>query len=256
MTTKDKIFCHHHVGLGDSLICCGILNWINKFTSYEEIHLPVLSQNMINVSYMYRDKPRIKIIEIENDKAGRDLISIYQEKEDFKVLLLGNGLNPSVPPIEYCLSHYPNGEIFWDHLFFFHANLCIDVRYEFFNVNRDKEREEELKKKYRINPNDEYIFVQDDASRDFLIDYRRIQNEKDLRVIHMDITKTSVIFDYFGIISEASEIHLIDSAFLCMCDSAIKFLNLQESSKLFYHRYSRAGYGCEPTFSDVWQIIE
>jgi len=252
---RDKLFVHHHVGLGDSLICNSILVWLDKFTSYEEIHLPVLSQNMINVSYMYRDKPRIKIIKIENDKAGRDLIPIYQEKEDFKILLLGNGLNPSVPPIEYCLSHYPNGEIFWDHLFFFHANLCIDVRYEFFNVKRDKEREDELKKKYKINPGDEYIFIQDDVSRGFEIDYRRIQNENDLRVIHMDIDRTDVIFDYFGIIESAKQVHVIDSAMLCMCDSAVKFLNLQESTRLFYHRYPRLGKGCEPTFSDVWQVI-
>jgi hypothetical protein len=93
----------------------------------------------------------------------------------------------------------------------------------------------------------EYAFVHEDFERGYLIE--PVRSGKNLinckNVFKPNKNTTKVILDYFLLILNADEVHVIDSSFRILADQLyssedfLKFRTNEKTPKLLYHRYAR-----------------
>ena len=58
-------YIYHHLGLGDHIICNGLVRHIKKFE--DVVYVFCKPHNTKNVEYMYRDNPNIKVLSVGED---------------------------------------------------------------------------------------------------------------------------------------------------------------------------------------------
>ena len=207
---KKEIYVHHHLGMGDHIICNGMVREIYK--NYEKVNLFVKHNNFINVSFMYRDLPNINLIPIDGDNE------IYNNYEHNNILRVGFG------HLGRLMGEFGIG---WDAAFYKQLDIDFNKRWDSFYVMRDKEREQNLY--HMLNPNNEKFCLIHSNGSDGVdrINYDMINN--DLLKIIISPSYTNNIFDYYKLIEDSSQIHCVDSSFLHLSDS------IPTSGELFYH---------------------
>ena len=73
---KDSFIAYTHLGLGDHIVCNGLLNHFSEF--FKEIYLPVKSRDFDNISYLYKNNPKIILFKIEHDTEVNDISSLLK----------------------------------------------------------------------------------------------------------------------------------------------------------------------------------
>ena len=209
----NPLYIYHHLGLGDHLICNGLVRNIykNSISSFPKIFLFCKENNIESVTFMFSDLKDLEIIKVKNDKE----VNKYLKKH--------NGIE--LKKIGFEFRNLKNR--YFDQDFYKIAGIDFNKRWDDFLIVRDYNREKELFKQLGIKPL-KYIFFHDDIDRKFKINEGFIIH-KDLKVIKPFITKT--IFDWCTIIENAKEIHCIDSSFRLLADS----LKLK-TEQLFFHQ--------------------
>jgi len=208
----ENIFIHQHLGLGDHIVCNGLIREICKATN--NYFLAVKSRNFKSVEYMFRDVKNLKCIDVGDDSIA-DAEALNQcEKLNCKLLKIGH---------EFFIHSCRFDESFYKQL-----NINFNKRWDSFHFERDTIREDEFYK--FLNLPDKYIFINEDIQRNVYL--TRIENTKDFQY-RSDKNTTKNIFDYIKVLENAEEIHVMESSFLFICDS----LNLK--GKLYAHRYAR-----------------
>lgn len=199
------IYLLHHLGLGDHIICNGLVRSVQK-SSGDEISLVTLSSNIKSVQRMYRDNPSIKTYEFVKPKGGLDYFDYYKYMADinkktgdsiiiagFNEFLKYRGLN-------------------FDEVFYRCCNIPFSSRWNNFYYERDDEKEREILKK--LNPsNERFIFVHDDPSRGYELN---IDSNK-MKVVKND--PDIGIFELGKVFESAAEIHCMESSIKCLIDS-------------------------------------
>ncbi len=202
-------YIYHHLGLGDHLICNGLVREIiNETENYYVLCKPHYANA---VSFMYRDLKNIKVIEGYDDY-------IYRNNLTNQTIFIN-------------LNNYEKYDSF-EKCFYGNFNLDFNKKYTSFYVQRDEDKENMLYEKFNIN--EDYIFLHDDASRSFNINLEKIPSN--IRIIKPTIGLTDNIFDYIKLIKNAKEVHCIDSSFLHLSDI------LELNKNLYYHVYARDNY--------------
>ena len=67
----DRFLAYTHLGLGDHIVCNGLLNHFSE--SFNKVYLPVKSRDMNNVNYLYKDNKKIQIFKIEHETEVEDI---------------------------------------------------------------------------------------------------------------------------------------------------------------------------------------
>jgi hypothetical protein len=205
-------YIYHHLGLGDHIICNGIV--MHYLEQYGEVTIFSKKHNYENVSYMFRDVENLHIIPVENDDEVKNFIE--EKKIEAEVIKVGHEkLRWGVP-----------GETF-DQQFYETSGVPFSVRFEKFHFTRDLEAEEKVY--LEKNPNNEpYIFIHDDPERGFTIDKIR----QDLKIIRND--NSINLFHLLKLIENAEEVHFMESSLKCIINSY-----KMEKPRFFYHLYMR-----------------
>jgi hypothetical protein len=199
-------YIYHHLGLGDHIICNGMVRHFQKM--YETVSIFCKFNNLQNVTYMYRDNENIKIIGVTDDDVVYNYISENNISEDLIVVGF-HKLNQ--------VSHER-----FDDGFYKTANLSFHHRFNDFFFKRDIEKEKKIYEE--INPeNKKYIFIHG-------VDSKKVRS--DLKII--DNPTEYSIFDLLFIIENAEEVHLMESSIKNLVNSY--YFN---KPKFFYHQYSR-----------------
>ena len=61
----EEFVLHHHLGLGDTIICNGLVNFLS--TKYSKIYLPV-KENLFNtVQFLYSENKNLSLFKILNN---------------------------------------------------------------------------------------------------------------------------------------------------------------------------------------------
>jgi hypothetical protein len=203
-------YIYHHLGLGDHIICNGLVrSLIKKDQKYK---LFVESSNLPSVSFMYRDLDNLSFVE-----GGSAFISSY----------IKDNLIKNEDLIIAGFYRHKNSKEF-DDSFYFQNNLPFDYRWSKFFFKRDIESEKEIFNKFNVVEGN-YVFIHDDASRGINIDESYIL-DKSLKVVRPIKGLTNNIFDYCYLMENSKESHFIDSSFRLLFDS------LQiENDNIFYH---------------------
>ena len=206
----DNAYIYHHLGLGDSIICNGLVRHFAK--EHTKLNVFSKSHNVDTLKFMYRDEPNIEIVSIGGDSQ----VTTYLSTNPFDVLIKAGFENL-----------WSSGKSF-DMAFYISTGVDFEERWTGFKVERDTSRENALYD--RLNDGvDDYIFVHDDDR--YKIDLEKIR--KDLRIIKPDISLTTNIFDYCYLIQKAKEVHTIESSFQFIIDS------MALNSENYVHRYPR-----------------
>lgn len=236
---KTGIFILPHQGLGDHILCAGIYR--EYASRYFHCVVPVMTSYHEEVKEMLKDVANIQVVSYGSElraMAHRDLL----RKCGYDMLNLGS----------YGPNWFDDKNRRLDANYYYQAGLSLESRWNSFRYVRNKEREDELFKIFGCEMG-EYIFVHDDASRNFNIDESRLPSG--FRIIRPDLklAKRFRFFDYLKIIENASEIHCMESSFGALIES------LEIPLPKFAHRYARpeakADRRHEFTYKSNWEVL-
>lgn len=210
LSTKTVVL-HHHLGLGDIIICNGLVNYLSD--KCEKITLPVYENYYEQVSFLYMKNPKIEVVKIKNESE------IYNRLNIDQVLRIGFEKNYG----KFNTSFYKQ------------LNIPYSISFDFFQIPRDEKREtklmDHLMRVYEIEKN--YILVHRSSS------YGSVDLKIDSRFPIIYIEKNSDIYNnvflYTKLIEHAQEIHCIDSSILHLVE------RVPTEASLFFHPVKKEG---------------
>lgn len=222
----SNFLIYHHLGLGDHLICNGLVREICKDNS-KKFFIPAKKSNFDTIKFMYRDVVNLNVVSVDGDGC----INRLSHQTNSEIITIGH---------QFLNFHKRFDQSFYDQL-----NINFDKRWSSFFVQRDPYREGVFYNKNILE--EDFIFVHDDAERQMRIDPKYLNHKN---IIKADRKKTDIIFDYLKILENAKEIHCIESSFLFLIDS------FNFNGKLFSHRYCRKyPENNTPTLKNEWLIL-
>jgi hypothetical protein len=206
-------YIYHHLGLGDHIICNGIVRHYNEI--FKSVTVFCKPHNFANVEYMYRDNDSIIVLPIGEDS---DIIE-YVNKNNLHSDLITIGFNRLTNQ---------NSKTFDEGLY---NMMGIPFTYRFSKFVFDRNVEKETIVYNELNPNNEsYIYIHDDKDRGFIIDRTKINNN--LKIIEND--KRFLMFDMLKIIENATEIHTMQTGMRDLINSYTF-----DKPKFYLHWYVR-----------------
>lgn len=198
---------HHHLGLGDHIICNGL---VNKLSIEKQIILPCKERNYPSVKYLYSENKNVTVVPISGDEFSE----VDRLSKQFGAKIIRTGWT---------------GGLFWDKSFYTSLGLDFGLRWSMSKIPM-KESNKVLEIIRDIVDGRKIILVNDKSSDNiFELNIPRY-NDKDFCVIKTSEI-TNNIFHWVGVIKLAEEIHTIDSAFLNLCES----INYNKGKKMIYH---------------------
>lgn len=200
-------YIYTHLGLGDHIICNGLVRHFQEVYD-DDVSVFCKYNNLGNVTYMFRDNKKIKIIGVYDDN---EVINYFNNiKIDEDLIIVGFGKLGLI-----------NHDRF-DEGFYKTVNLPFEYRFSKFYFERDLEKEKKVIED--VNPdNEKYIFTHG-------VDLNKVR--QDLKIIQNPIKFG--IFDLISLIENAEEVHLMESSIKNLVNSYY-----MEKPKFFYHQYSR-----------------
>lgn len=213
---NDEKYIYHHLGLGDHIICNGLVRYFCD--KHKLIYLFCYEHYVNNIEFMFRDINNLKILPFKSEDEIKNFIF---NRKDVANNLIRIGFEN--------LLTLPDNIISFDQAFYYLASLNFDIRYNKFYIERDFNKEEIVYKE--LNPdNEKYIFIVDDPIRNFVIDRKKINSN--FKIIENNINFG--IFDYFKILENAEEVHCMQTGFMDLICSIV--LN---KPKIYRHKYVR-----------------
>lgn len=231
-----ELLIRGHLGLGDGLAINAIIRHFSKTHAVTTLCKP---HNAPTLAFMLRDLDSHTLIDMPDD-ATTDAAVKEVERHGKQVLKLGMYGDRSKYEADR-----------WDESMFKQAGLDHKDRWNFFGCARQESRE--------LEPvAGKYAFVHDDAERGFVIPpeslplkrTRVIRPDKKLRNRQGD---PCILFDYWGWLDGAEEIHCIDSCFAIMVDH----LHLEKfgNKRLVLHLGLRGETEKPPARLKGWEIV-
>lgn len=235
---EKNICIFHHLGLGDTIECNGMIRHYAEIFSNVDIFS--FYHNYENISRLFRDNLKIKIHKINQENEYHEVNS-FLSKYDGNIIIPGHN------------AYFNNINYFYDkkmscgEAFYYIANIPYQYRNSKFFLERDIIKEENLLK--TLNPHKErFIFVHDDPTRGFVISEKKYRS--DLKIIknRPDFN----IFDLIYTLENAEEIHCMPSSILCLIDCLTETAKFK---KLFLHNIRNVYFGPNSLINN-WQIIQ
>jgi hypothetical protein len=208
----NTLFIHHHLGLGDHVVCNGMVRFILKNSNYETIRLVTKNKYEQSVTKMYRDEPRIVIHPVNEDA------DFYTSDIDWKNINLVRAGFERCRKNDWAMSLYDS------------VGIAFIERWKSFCYERDKKEEQELIDSLNL-PN-EFILVHDVSS----VGKFNLTISSNLPVISVMPIQSFSVFSWLGVVERASEVHCIDSSFAHIIES---FEEINEN--LFFHDVKNDG---------------
>jgi hypothetical protein len=196
-----EVTIHHHLGLGDHIICNGLVRFLAE---HYDVELFCKNHNLDNIKTMYRDNNRIKILGVNNDFEAD---SIGHSKPQY--IRLGVALNGYFPL-----------DMDWAEVFYYQVDMPYDYSWKYFYHNKTLNQ--------NIVPLESYAFLCNCGSDSIDgLDYGKINPA--LKKIY---SNNGGFFDNIDVIQNATEIHCINSSYIHLIDR----IEIPNTAKLFYHK--------------------
>ena len=81
---------HHNfappLGLGDHIICSGMINYLTK--KFKEIYIPVFQRNYDNIKYLYQENKKVKLFLVSPSEEDKDVFD-FGIQNNLKILKVG-----------------------------------------------------------------------------------------------------------------------------------------------------------------------
>ena len=248
-----------HLSTGDNFTMYAMV--LHNSFIYKYVHIFCLHRNKNTIKQMYGGYKNI-IIHFHKKKNynchlidKKDLDNIKKKLINYDIISTGEHNN-----------NWSYSQNFWRY-FYKQGELEYDIRYAYININRDYKKEKDFYNKIVNKYGKKYIFINDHRQ---ILKYDGIprptihiihklpifhpninyynKNDKYFNLWEIDFLKDN-LFDYSMIIENATEIHINDSAFSCLCP----YLDLSKvKKKCIYTTYDYIDY--HKSFKD-WTIL-
>ena len=232
---NNKFILHHHLGLGDHIICNGMVNYLSSI--FSEIYIPVKEKNYDNVLYLYKDIKPVIPFSIKRVNAETEKIEIedFSKKNNLEILKVG---------FDKISKPFNLG-------FYKQIGIPYSYSFDYFSIPNNVKAQNLLSKsmKEHFNIKNDYTLIHNESSMgdldlDLKLNFKPIYIKRDL-----DPYKN--IFLYRDLIENANEIHCIDSSFLHLVE------RLNTNSKLFFHNAKKIGVkGEKVELLKDWNVVE
>lgn len=218
---QSEIIIFTHLGLGDHIVCNGMINYFSQ--NLKTIYLPVKDAYFDQISYLYKNNPRIKFIPlttfsflkkpryIEKDEIRR--VKNFSKRNNLQLLMVG-----------YSKTFNPFNLSFYKQL-----GIPYDYSFEYFENPSDIEKQckllDHLREEYNANGDFQLVHNQSSYGK------ADLKINPELQTIYVD-KSTDIfknIFIYKKVIEEAKEIHCLDSSFLHLVERT------NTTGKIYFH---------------------
>lgn len=180
-TKEDNYLIHHHLGLGDHIVCNAIVR--KAYYQNSPLSLIVAKRVYPSVKDLYKDID-IKLIQVTDDSEG------YSLYKNYKVLRIG-----------FEKAQLPE----WEKSFYNQVGMDYSKRFSEFFIERDYEREQLLEQ--QLNLPKKFAFCNKSCSKG----EAPVTFNTKLPIISLSPISKSM-FDWIGVLEKATEIHTIDSS--------------------------------------------
>ena len=202
-----------HLGLGDQIICNGIINYISN-TLNKKVFLPVKDNHLRQISFLYSENSNVSIFEVKNETRSQDVINFAKEN-NVQILKIGYEKVKKNPFNTY---------------FYKQLKLPYDYSYKYFSIPKDLTKSNELREHlynfYKVK-SENFILIHSESS------YEKYNLEISSSYDKIYINKESDIFGnmflYEELIKNAKEIHCINGSFFHLVE------RVDTDADLFYH---------------------
>ncbi len=190
----DSIIIHTHLGLGDHIICNGLVRELIPTLSEKNVFLPAKLHNAPSVSWMYKDLINLFVVPINNDSEARSLTNVYKCKYEF-------------------ISCDASESLAFDEAFYRKKQINFECRWTSFFCEP--------------GPNSKNLFIKLNPLN---VPYRLVHDESSIGKYPLNLPNdglltirvqplTNNLLDWCDLIRGASEIHAIDSSFIHLVES-------------------------------------
>ena len=214
-----------HLGMGDHLVCNAI---VRHFAKDNNVTILAKSHNQASVDFMFRDLVNVETFSIKDDDDAR-AAATEARNQGYPVFGLGTF---GLPPFERDT---------WDKDFYRQAGVQFQQCWNGFKVTRQPSRELKV-------PGVDYVFVHEDVKRGCVLNRKLLP--KKIKVVCADPKKTSNIFDWWGIMENAKEIHVMESCFAIFADH----LPIRKAERVVIHDYMRKS--VSPTYLSNFERVK
>ena len=215
MEKYKELVLHHNMGLGDHILCNGMVYGIIEKYDVEQLYLMVKDVNLPTVNKLYEDSDIVIPVSVpyENYLQEQQFVANYRS---------------DIPHLDII---YTGGrESYFDNEFYNLAGIDLQARWDKFKMPTDDSASKEFFNKFIKDK--EYCLVHCQGSpRSYDLDIKT-----DLPIYYVESGLTETILDWADVIKNAKEIHCIDSSIIHLVDS----LELS-AEKLYYHDVGRPG---------------
>ena len=225
---SDEFILMTHLGLGDHIILNGLVNHLSE--KFKKIHLTVHTSTINNIEYLYSQNKKVRLIELPKNDELKTLEN-YSFNNKLEILQLGFS---NVKKTPFNIAYYRQLKIPYSY--------SLNKYFKPEDENKEIELQEQLIKYYSANPS-QIVLIHNESSKGTF----ELKNIKSNNNIY--ITKESDIYNnlflYSKIISEAYEIHCLDSSFLHLVERT------KTNAKLYFHDL----FGASVRLSKNWYYV-
>ena len=227
----EEFVLHHHLGLGDTIICNGLVNFLS--TKYSKIYLPVKGNLFNTVQFLYSENKNLSLFKISNDSREEDIYEFALSK-NVKILRVGYQ-NVKDQPFNLA----------------FYKQLGLPYRYsqKYFSIPSDINKEVLLKDHlinfYNVNPNSYSVIHNEYQFPGGKFDLKLI-DEQNAIYVSKESDLFMNLFLYRSLIESAQTIHCINSSFLHLVE------RVNTKAKLYYHNLRKNNLH----LSNKWTYVE
>ena len=252
--------CLFHLSTGDNFTMYAAVRHFQKI--YKNVFIFCLHRNRHTVLQLYQSYDNVEILIMDGTYnqhlAPANLIEEHKSKIKNHVVLATGHYTPNFDESNFWIRFYDQ------------INLPYSTRYDYEDINRNKERELNLYNSIVSKYGEKYIFLHDHRH----INYRHyderanVHVDSELPVFHPNFNYYSDLannchhhlwsaellsdnlLDYCTLIENATEIHISDSAFSCL----MPFLDLKNvKKKCISTKYDVVGYH---NSYENWEIVK
>jgi hypothetical protein len=221
-TNKNKLlFLHGGMGMGDHIICNGLIHTLKIKYHLDEIHIPVSADYMQDMEKLYEDFDYIKIFQVD--------------RADYKKETVNYGIDQSIPLLVITKPRDLNQ---FDKSFYQQLNFDFSLRWNSFKLPNDLSDSKHFFKNFIKH--DRYCLVHREFSDDKWIkilsgngklrEQYNFDIKTELPIYEIKFGTAEKLLDWVDVIQNAEELHFIDSGPIHLADS----LDLN-NKKLFYY---------------------
>jgi len=192
---ENSVFIHHHLGLGDHIVCNGMVRFISKTLKDKKLYVVVKQRNAESVFDMYRDNPQIEPYPVIDDDG------FYKTNLEWDRLKLIRAGFEKCRRIDWAVSLYDS------------VNIPFLERWDSFYYKRDNVKEQSVID--ALDLPSEFVLVHNVSS----VEKFELKFTTNLPIVFVRPIKSCSMFAWLGVVEKAKEVHCIDSSFAHLVES-------------------------------------